>query len=122
MSLALKRLEKDSLRELSIILQRESHNQLLHDVTLTEVRITRDLSYMTVFYTCLYDVRKDKVSEALEESKGYLRTALCSKIKARKMPELIFTYDEALAYGNHINEVLSKLNIPHDDDENKDNE
>ncbi len=122
MSLALKRLEKDSLRELSIILQRESHNQLLHDVTLTEVRITRDLSYMTVFYTCLYDVRKDNVAKALEESKSYLRTALCQKIKARKMPELIFTYDEALAYGNHINEVLSKLNIPHDEDENKDNE
>lgn len=33
------------------------------------------------------------------------------------MPELIFKYDEALAYGNHINEVLSKLNIPHDDEE-----
>jgi ribosome-binding factor A len=27
------------------------------------------------------------------------------------MPELIFKYDEALEYGNHINEILNKLNI-----------
>jgi ribosome-binding factor A len=120
MSLALKRLEKDSLRELAIIMSRESHRASLQEVTLTEVRITRDLSYMTIFYTVLNDKHKGKVAEALEESKGYLRTALCSKIKARKMPELIFKYDEALAYGNHINEVLSKLNIPHD--ENTENE
>ena len=34
------------------------------------------------------------------------------------MPELIFKYDEALEYGNHMNEVISSLNIKHDD-ENK---
>jgi ribosome-binding factor A len=26
------------------------------------------------------------------------------------MPELIFKYDEALDYGNHINEIINKLN------------
>lgn len=117
MSLALKRLESNSLRELSIILSRESHNELLHEVTLTEVRITRDLSYMTVFYSVLNDKHKAKVAEALEDSKSYLRTALCQKINARKMPELIWKYDESLAYGNHMNEIISSLNIPHDDDE-----
>jgi len=118
MSLALKRLESNSLRELSIILSRESRNELLHKVTLTEVRITRDLSYATVYYTCLNDNERQKTADALEEAKGYLRKTLAQRLSARKMPELIFTYDEALAYGNHINEVLSKLNIPHDDEEN----
>ncbi len=118
MSLTLKRLESNALRELSICLQRETRSEILHKVTVTEVRITRDLSYATVYYTCLNDDEKEKTAAELEESKGFLRKSLAQKLTCRKMPELIFKYDEALAYGNHINEVLSKLNIPHDDDEN----
>ena len=49
MSLSLKRMESTALRELSIILNREAKNELLKHVTITEVRITNDLSYMTVF-------------------------------------------------------------------------
>jgi ribosome-binding factor A len=109
MSLSLKRLESTSLRELSIILTRESHNELLNLVNVTEVRITNDLSYMTIFYTSLLENKKEAVANALEESKSFLRHALCQKIKARKMPELIFKEDEALNYGNHMNEVISKL-------------
>ena len=56
------------------------------------------------------------VKDALEESKTYLRHELAKRLNARKMPELIFKYDEALEYGNHMNEVISSLNIKHDDD------
>ena len=119
MSLALKRLESNSLRELSIILSRESRNEYLHEVTLTEVRITRDLSFMTVFYSVLNDKHKEKAAQALEDCKSFLRTALCQKINARKMPEIIWKYDESLAYGNHMNELIASLNIPHDDETNE---
>lgn len=114
---SLKRLESLSLRELAMLLQNDTKNKKLSNVTITEVRITNDLSFMTIFYTCLIDKEKESCAEALEHSKGYLRKALAAKIKARKMPELIFKYDEALAYGNHMNEVISKLNIKHDDEE-----
>ena len=103
MSLLIKRLESNALRELSILLTRESRNQYLKEATITEVRITNDLSYMTIFYTSYVSKDKGAVKDALEES---------------KMPELIFKYDEALEYGNHMNEVISSLNIKHDD-ENK---
>lgn len=115
--LSLKRLESLSLRELAILLQNDSKNRHLSNVTITEVRITNDLSYMTIFYTCLIEKDKEACSEALEHSKGYIRKALAQRIKARKMPELIFKYDEALEYGNHMNEVISKLNIKHDEEE-----
>lgn len=105
MGLSLKRLESLSLRELSIILSRDSKNKLLNHVTVTEVRITNDLSFMTVYYT-FYSGKEEDYQEALEQSKSYLRTALASKIKARKMPELIFKKDESLEYGNHIEELL----------------
>lgn len=116
-SLTLKRLESQALRELAIILSSDAKNKKLSNVTVTEVRITNDLSYMTIYYTSLIDSDKENIGLALEQSKGYLRSSLAKKLKARKMPELIFKYDEALAYGNHMNEVISKLNIKHDEEE-----
>lgn len=116
-SITLKRLESNAFRELAMILNSDTKNKKLSNITITEVRITNDLSYMTVYYTCLIDREREVCEEALERSKGYLRSELAKKLKARKMPELIFKYDEALAYGNHINEVLSRLNIKHDDEE-----
>ena len=118
MSLTIKRLESTALRELSIILSREAKNDLLKRLTITEVRITNDLSYMTVYYT-FYTGNNEDYVKALEESNGYLRSALAKKLNARKMPELIFKFDESLAYGNHIDELLNEYHKKHDKDGNQ---
>lgn len=113
MSLAIKRLESNALRELSIILSRQAKNDYLKRITITEVRITNDLSFMTIYYT-FYEGNKENYEQALAESNGYLRTALAKKLNARKMPELIFKFDESLAYGNHIEELLKEYHDKHD--------
>ena len=109
MGISLQRLESLSLRELSMILRRDDNNRGLSNIGVTEVRITNDLSYMTIYYT-FYGGKKEHYEELLEKHKSYLRKELASKIKARKMPELIFKYDESLEYGNHINEVIHEMN------------
>ncbi|MCR5705578.1 MAG: 30S ribosome-binding factor RbfA [Acholeplasmatales bacterium] len=114
--ISLKRLESLSLRELALILQNDTKDRKLRNVTVTEVRITNDLSYMTIYYTCLFHGEREGAAQALEHSKGYLRKELAARIKARKMPELIFKYDEALEYGNHMNDLISSLNIKHDEE------
>ena len=108
MSISLQRSESLALRELSLILLKESKNEYLKKITITEVRIKNDLSLMSVYYT-FYDGKKEDYEKALDEAKGYLRSALAKKINLRKMPELLFIFDESLAYGNHIYDVLDKL-------------
>ena len=83
MSIQLKRLEKPALKELSIILEGEAKNPYLHFITITEVRITNDLSFMTIYYT-FYQGDKEKIEKALEESNSFLRSALAPRINARK--------------------------------------
>ena len=78
-------------------------------------RITNDLSYMTIYYT-FYQGKVENYEQALKDCKGYLRSELAKRLKARKMPELIFKHDEALEYGNHINDIIAKLNIKHDEE------
>ena len=105
MGISLQRLESNALRELSMILRQDAKNKHLSSVTVTEVRITNDLSYMTVFYT-FYQGKEENYQKALEDCKGYLRSQLAKKLKARKMPELIFKRDTSLDYGNHINDLI----------------
>ena len=109
MGLSVKRLESLALRELAILLRTDAKNQKLSNITVTEVRITNDLSFMTIYYT-FYQGKVENYQAALENCKGYIRSELAKKLKARKMPELIFKHDEALEYGIHINELLASLN------------
>lgn len=109
MGVSLKRLESLALRELAILLRTDAKNQKLSNITVTEVRITNDLSYMTIYYT-FYEGKQENYEKALNDCKGYLRSELAKKLKARKMPELLFKYDEALAYGNRIDSILADLN------------
>ena len=116
MGISLQRLESLSLRELSMILRRDDNNRGLSNIGVTEVRITNDLSYMTVFYT-FYSGKNEDYQAALADSNSYLRTALAKKLNARKMPELIFKLDESLSYGNHIDELLYEYHKKHDNKE-----
>jgi ribosome-binding factor A len=105
MGISLARLESNALRELALILRQDAKNKHLSNVTVTEVRITNDLSYMTIYYT-FYQGKEENYQKALEDCKGYLRSALAKKLNARKMPELIFKRDTSLDYGNHINDLI----------------
>ena len=109
MSLNVDRLSKTISKELSILLSREARDANLASVTITEVRVTNDLSYANVYYI-VPEYLKEKIVPSLERAKGFLRSELERRVKARKMPELVFKYDEALEYGNHINEIINKLN------------
>ena len=105
------RLEKLCARELAEILRNESKNPLLQFVSITKVSITKDLSIATIYYTVMGD--KDEIEatkKALENAKGFLRSELARGVNMRKAPELKFKYDESLAYGNRIDELLAKIN------------
>lgn len=105
------RLEKNIASCLANILREESKNPLLKFVSITKVAVTKDLGIATVWYTVMGDEdEKIATSKALESAKGFLRSELAGKIQVRKMPELRFKYDDSIAYGNHIEEILAKIN------------
>ena len=48
--------------------------------------------------------------QALERSKGYIRSILAKRITIRKCPELHFVLDTSLAYGNKIETIINDIN------------
>lgn len=106
----LEHLQTTILRTLTDIYRRDVKDDAIGFLTITEVRLTNDYSYLTIYYTVLgQDPKKEAAKKALERSKGFVRGRLADRVRMRKMPELLFKYDESLDYGNKIEEGLKKV-------------
>jgi ribosome-binding factor A len=103
-------LQTTILRTLTDIYRRDVKDDAIGFLTITEVRLTNDYSYLTIYYTVLgQDAKKEAAKKALERSKGFVRSRLVQRVKMRKAPELLFKYDASLDYGNKIEEGLKKV-------------
>lgn len=97
-------------RELTEILATEVRDPKIGFITITAVETTTDLSYAKVYVTFLgKDYKKRDGMQALERSKGFIRTLLAKRLTTRKVPELKFVYDKSLDYGNHIESLLKDI-------------
>ena len=96
-------------------------------ISITAVEVTSDGSYATVYLSVLgMDPDKEKAAaqqqdtlDALNSAKGFIRKEIGRQIKLRHVPDLIFKIDKSLEYGRHIDELISTLDIRHDEDEDE---
>ena len=112
MSIAIERLQSQILRELSLLLQREIKDTKVGYVTVTEVRLTNDLSFAYIYYTVLGSKDRIEVTQqALEQAEGFIKNEIAKKVKMRKIPEYIFKYDDSLDRGKRIDELLEEIKV-----------
>lgn len=109
MSIKIDRLNNVFAREISKIIHDEIKDKDIGFVTITEVRITNDLSFAKIYITSLYNDR-EKVLKALNKASGFIRSLLCDRVKVRKMPEIHFVYDESIEYGKKIEDIIERIN------------
>lgn len=103
-------LQTNILRTLTDIYRRDVKDDAIGFMTITEVRLTNDLSYLTIYYTILgSENKREAANKALERSSKFVRSRLAQRVKMRKVPQLIFKYDESLDYGNKIEEGLKEV-------------
>ncbi|GAK10963.1 LOW QUALITY PROTEIN: ribosome-binding factor A [Geomicrobium sp. JCM 19039] len=96
-------------KEMSDILMREVKDPRVQFVTVTGVDVTGDLQQATVYVTVLgEDEEKDATLKALKKAK-FIRSEIGKRIQLRKTPEIDFSLDESIAYGNRIEELLKDL-------------
>ena len=109
-SIKIERLNHTIQQELSMILMTEVKDEHIKFVTITGVDTTSDLSYSKVYYTVLDQSKKESTQESLEKAQSFIRTKLAERIDIRHTPELKFIYDTSIAYGEHIEEIIEKIN------------
>lgn len=114
MSIKIDRINHSMIREISYILEREIKNQHIKFVTITDVRVTNDLSYAKVYFTVLNEDKKIDILKSLKQASGFIRSKLCERINIRHMPELEFVYDESIAYGKKIEDKIKEIHDNND--------
>lgn len=107
-SVKLERYNNAFMEELNIIFGTEVKNPTLKSVVITSVRITNDLSFAKVYFTCFNEDRNFILKE-LKESSSYIRGELSKRVDIRHTPELIFEYDESLEYAKRIEDVIKNI-------------
>ncbi len=111
-------------KELGEIFQRESKPLVGNAmVTVTHVLMSPDLGVAKVYLSFLLADTK-VLFEKINEHKKEIRKNLGNRIgkNVRSIPELVFYLDESSAYAQHMEKVISDLDIPEkkDDDEEED--
>ena len=109
MSVKLDRLNNAFVEKISEIIHDDVKDQEVKLVTITDARITSDLSFAKIYFTTLNDDRK-KVLDTLNKASGFIRSKLCEKVDIRKMPEISFVYDESIEYGKKIEDIIERIN------------
>ncbi len=105
----IQKLEKQIERELSHILLNDVNDDIGF-ITITGVDLTKDLSFAKIYYSVLgNEDKKAAVAKNLDKAKGFMRTMLGTRVQMRKLPELIFSFDESIEYGNKIDKLIVKI-------------
>ena len=105
------RLEKQVQEELGIIIESEVEDPRARGVTVSGVRLSRDLRHARVFVSGLQN-EKDRTNAmaGLNSARGFLRRQLSLRLPHLKQtPELIFDYDESIEKGLRVEELLEQI-------------
>ena len=83
-------------------------------VSITRVDTTGDLRYARIYVSALDKSQEKEVLKGLKSAAGFLRRELGRSLQLRYTPELQWQEDDSIVHGAHILDILSKLDIPED--------
>lgn len=116
-------------RELAMLIQLEVSDPRVGMVSVTGVKLSRDLAYADVYVTVMGSVdgvsglapgvqlketgALDKLEieesiKALNSAAGYLRTLIAKRMALRIVPRLTFHYDESVTRGQYLSSLIDR--------------
>lgn len=96
-------------KDLAGIMQRELKDPRVGMVTVSNVKVTKDLSFADVYVSFLDKDNADDAAGALSvlnKAGGFLRSSLSKQIKLRVMPKLRFHYDATLSEAPRLSAII----------------
>ena len=126
MSARTQRVADQIRREIAVLIQMELNDPRIGMVSVTAVKVSRDLSYAKIYVTVLNSLadsgavnsstlsapgQLDKLEieenlKALNKASGYLRSLLAKRLTLRSVPKLRFHYDGSVERGRHLSEFI----------------
>ncbi len=108
-SFRIQRINKEFLREISLLLQARIKNEWAHKAILTGVACSRDLSFAKVYFTTIDPAEQEAVKAGLESVEGLIRSILGKEMRLRTIPEFRFILDLSEEKARLMDAVLDRL-------------
>ena len=93
-------------REIGLLVHAAVRDHGLPSVSVSDVEVTRDLDWATVWVTALQPERSVEAVKALKELAVEFRRELSRSMRLRRVPELRFKYDDSVDKGERIETLL----------------
>lgn len=96
---------------------RNKYPEMSAIISIVNADVAPDLKSCKVFVS-IYDPseeRKQATFKTLVENAGYIRHKLSKILSIRTVPELRFTLDGSMEYGNKIDKLLKEIETPNGD-------
>lgn len=103
------RISSDILKYLSNIILTESRDEVLKTVTLTEVKVSKDLGYAKVYFTSIGEMSHRDIEKEMQEAAPFLRHELAKVLEIRNIPELHFIYDESIEQAEKLENIIASI-------------
>ena len=98
-------------KEISQIISSQAKDPRYKFLNIVDVKCSSDLGVAKVFYTIIDgDISDSPNSKSLEKFSSMVRSKLSKFMQIRRVPKLIFKYDESLERYNNIDALLKSLN------------
>lgn len=104
------RIAEEIKRELSDLIRNHIKDPRLPEfVSVTAVKVTKDLRYAKVYVSVLGDEGKKKDTlAALESAAGFIRHEIGQRINLRYTPEFSFKLDDSIEHGMYLSKLIEK--------------
>lgn len=109
MSIKIDRINSIFIKEISYILANEIKDNDIKFVTITDCKVTNDLSFAKIYFTVLDSSKIKETSLALKNASGFIRKQLAERVDIRHTPELNFIFDESIDYGKKIEDKIRQI-------------
>jgi len=104
------RIRSQILRDVQRLLSEDCTLNVKGMVTFTDVEITADLKYATIFYSVLgQDDVKEQAANYLSKVRNRIQSELGRLLGIRNTPEIKFSFDPSIERGMRIEQLLNEI-------------
>ena len=97
-------------KEISQIISSQVQDPRYKFLNIVDVKCSSDLGVAKVFYTIINgDISDSPDKKSIEKFSSMIRSKLSKFMKIRRVPKLIFKYDESLERYNNIDALLNSI-------------
>jgi ribosome-binding factor A len=109
-------------RELATLLQFQVRDPRVGMVSITDVKVSRDLGYAKVYCTVLGKEDAEQAEEsiaAMNKAAGFMRSQLSKDSSMRRLPQLRFYFDTSVGQGAYLEDLIERAVASDDDREDQ---